>query len=938
MNRLYRWRISAKITLKRLWAQRGLTAALIFGLAVAVSLIMVVPLYADAINFHLLETRLSQAEEGQDRPPFSYLYIYQGAWSGLTEWEAVAPVIDFVDRQAEATLGLPAHELVHFVQTDAFRLRPIDQDGGPELTSIRYGWLSGLENHIEIVEGSWPAESTAEPLDVLVSATLAEQYGLAVGSEYRTADPRTPAGNRRQISARIAGIWEPLDPEADYWFSAEDSLAFIFFVPLETYRDYLATELPDEIYTASWYLVMDGSQIGTEEVDRLIAGEQAMVQTVDRLLPGTRDFISLQDELLSYRGEVQALTARLIVYNIPSIVLVLAFIWLVIGLSVEQQRNEIAVTVSRGGSAGQIVGMSLLQGVIVGLAALVLGTILALLLTQVMGRVRTFLDFSAASNLRVILTPTAVRAGILAVSVAIVAQVIPTISASRHTIVTYKQDQARSLKPPWWQRYFLDLLLLAAVVIGYLQLRQNGQLISFREDVQVSDVFQNPIFLLLPSLMTLTATLVFLRLLPWLLKLLDQILRRTNSVALLQATRYLSRLPGQYAAPLVLLTLTLSLSFFTASLARTLDLQLFDQEHYATGADVALETNYFYLQQGAGGAPEYYLPPAAYEEIDGVDTATRIGRFSTTFDAGDREINGEFLGIDWHTFGQVGYWRSDFAASRLGTLMNALGNHPDGVLVPTSFLEENNLQGGDFIPLRLDADGNAVNLDLKIVGTFDYFPTWYEVENEVLFVANLENLFEAAGGEIVFQLWLDTDDDFDVETLRRELNLRRLSTTTWTRPEPAIDAALREPARQGIFGLLSVGFIAAAILTVLGYFLYALFSMRRRMIEIGIMQAVGLSMRKMIGLVAWEMALLILTGVFLGTFLGITISQLFIPAIQIGAGLTENTPPYLVEISWGAVYQVYVLFALLFLVALLVLSLILRRMNLFQAIKLGETV
>ena len=896
MHRLYRFRTNAKITLKRLWAQRGLTAALVLGLSVAVALIMVVPLFADAINFHLLETRLSQAEEGQDRPPFSYLYLYQGAWSGLSEWESVQPVINYIDNSAVDTLGIPADEIVHYVQTDAFRLFPNDgsETGtGTEITSIRYAWLSNLQNHINIVEGEWPSTADSEPYEVLISTRFAEEHGLTVGSEYRTTDPRTPSGNRRQFIAKVSGLWEPIDVEEDYWFSDQETLAFLFFVPLETFRDQLAEELPDEVYTASWYLIMDGSNVGTEMVDGLISGEQTLIRQLDRKLPGTRDFISLEDELLQYRQEVQALTTRLIIYNIPSIVLILAFIWLVIGLSVEQQRNEIAVAVSRGGSTRQIVGMSLLQGIIVGILAFILGTILALLFTQVMGRVRTFLDFSAASNLRIILTPTAVRVGVIAVVLAIIAQIAPTISASRHTIVTYKQDQARSLKPPWWQRYFLDLILFAVVAYGYWQLRQSGSLVSFDAESQASDVFQNPIFLLLPSLITFAVTLFFLRIMPFLLRLLDKILMRTNNVPLLQATRYLSRLPGQYAAPLVLLTLTLSLSFFTASLARTLDLQLFDQEHYANGADVSLVTNYFYLLQG--GEPESYLPPEAYEEINGVETATRIGNFNAVLDVGDTEVTGEYLGIDWNTFNEVSYWRSDFSDYRLGTLMNQLGNHPDGVLIPTALMEELGLEGGDFIPVTVDADGTRVNLDLKIVGTFDYFPTWYESRDGALFVANLEHLFEEAGGEIVFQVWLNTAENFDEENLQTELNLRRLNTTTWTRPETAIDIALKEPARQGIFGLLSVGFIAAAILTVLGYFLYALFSMRRRMIEIGIMQAVGLSTRKMIGLVAWEMALLILTGVVLGTFLGITISQLFIPAIQVGAALTENTPPYLVE-------------------------------------------
>ena len=54
------------------------------------------------------------------------------------------------------------------------------------------------------------------------------------------------------------------------------------------------------------------------------------------------------------------------------------------------------------------------------------------------------------------------------------------------------------------------------------------------------------------------------------------------------AARYLARSPAMYNAPLVLLVLTLGLSAFTASLAKTLDTQLDKQMRYQVGADINL--------------------------------------------------------------------------------------------------------------------------------------------------------------------------------------------------------------------------------------------------------------------------------------------------------------------------------------------------------------
>jgi len=54
--------------------------------------------------------------------------------------------------------------------------------------------------------------------------------------------------------------------------------------------------------------------------------------------------------------------------------------------------------------------------------------------------------------------------------------------------------------------------------------------------------------------------------------------------------------------------------------------------------------------------------------------------------------------------------------------------------------------------------------------------------------------------------------------------------------------------------------------------------------------------------------------------------------------MTDLAPPFLVEIAWEVVAQIYILFGLLFVVALIALSWRLLRIKLFESIKLGETI
>jgi len=247
------------------------------------------------------------------------------------------------------------------------------------------------------------------------------------------------------------------------------------------------------------------------------------------------------------------------------------------------------------------------------------------------------------------------------------------------------------------------------------------------------------------------------------------------------------------------------------------------------------------------------------------------------------------------------------------------------------------LRIGDTVRIETGVYRANAEVPLKIVGVLDLFPTWYP-EDGPLLVGNLDYFFEQVGGEVPYNVWVTTGLNPDYEGIAKGVQDLGLNVIKWEAPLRSIAEEQRRPERQGLFGLLSVGFLAAALLTVLGFLLYALFSFRRRTIELGILRAVGLSAGQMTSFLAWELVFLILTGLAAGTGLGAWISHLFIPYLQVGTEVGARVPPFLVEIAWPAIFRIYALFGLLFVVALVVLAILLLRMKIFQAIKLGETV
>jgi putative ABC transport system permease protein len=954
------------IALKRLFAQRRLALLTALGLTVAVALTLSVPLYADAVYGRTLnQTLLDKAQPTDLRPPFAFMFRQIASTGRFAPWENVLAANAYFAEQAVADLGLPPRQVVRFYKTDFLSLFPSGVDSSyltirNRLAYVGVGVSSDVAKHITLKEGHFPAIASgrlSDPIEVLTSNDFATKLGIQVGETYLLFDnQRGPGRTSVQILVRIAGVWEPNDERDEYWFYKPWALSEVFLVPEETFASQIVPSLANPIYTVLWYLVLDGSGVRPGDAQPLLNRMTAVLQQATQYLPGVLLEVSPAKALLEYESAANLLTIQLFAFSVPIIGLILAFISLVVGLTVGQQRNEIAVLRSRGGTTFQVIGMAALEALALNALALTLGWPLSQAFAGTIGRARSFLNFSDTSAIQIVTSPSILRFGLAMAGLALVIQMIPTLGAARHTIITYKQERARTLRPPWWQRAWLDVLLLLPTAYGIYVLRKQGAIIALPlvETPLPNDPFQNPLLFLIPSLGVFALTLVILRILPPLMRAITWLAAHTRSVGLLLAARHLARVPGTYAAPLLLLVLTLSLSAFTASLATTLDDHLYDRSYYQFGADMFVdelgqsnpEANQRISEsanQHSGGSaveagPRWlFLPVSEHLKAPGVEAASRVGRYAVAALLPGGGEMGTFIGLDRADFPAVAYWRRDFAPASLGALMNALATAPEGVLATRATMAAAGLKIGDTVRLQpYDYQGKG-EIAFRIVGELDLFPTWYPSDGP-LFVGNLDYYFEQVGGEVPYDVWLKTGANHNYTQIAQGIEALDLNIVRWEAPLLKIAEEQRRPERQGLFGLLSVGFLAAALLTVLGFLLYALFSFRRRTIELGILRAVGLSAGQMTFFLAWELIFLILTGLVAGTGLGAWISGLFIPYLQVGTEAAARIPPFLVEIAWPAIFRIYALFGLLFVVALVVLAVLLLRMKIYQAIKLGETV
>ncbi len=960
------------IASRRLWHQRGLALSMLLGLTSAVGLTTSVPIYADAVSARILDERLHSDPE-RVGPPYSFLLRYVGSWRGYLEWEDTRPVDAYITQLGASTLGLPLEVLVRHFKTDQMRLFPISQaqysSSLEPLAYVEMGFVSDLESHINIVDGQFPRPvmNDTDPIEVLVTVDLVGQLGIDVGEEYDVyyegaGASESTAQTVFQRPVRVAGIWQARDPSESFWFYPQSAFAATLLVPEASFVQ-LSQGMKGEVGLALWSLVCDGSGVSSRSVDPLLGRIAVLRNKVNGFLNGTDIAQSPEDALTSYRHTLLLLTSVLYAFSIPILGLVLYFISLVSGMVVRQQRNEVAMLRSRGTTAGQVVGVYVLEGLIVGVLAVVVGALVGERVAQVMGFTRSFLALQSGWGLldRAFWTTGLVlphvfswdnlRLGLLALGVAVLASVMPAANAARDTVVTYKQDQSRSLRRPFWQRAYLDLFLLIPAGYGYYLLRRRGTISFLQTGDQTASPFTNPYLFLVPVLLVCSLSLLWIRLVPLLMRLLAWLAGAWRGAVPVLALRHLARSTHYHVGPMLLLVLTLSLAVFSSSMAQTLDDHTQAAVYYDLGADFRLveigestrggsttssETDNTSSQaaEEPQGPDWLFLPVSEHLNVPGVQQAARVWAQQVTIQLGEQSEDAMLMGIDRLDFPKVAFFRRDFAPASLGALMNALAVRDDAILVSRQVLDSG-LGVGDMVEIPIPI-GSAPKVKFTVAGVVDLFPRLYAQEG-AFFVANLDYIFNSAGGLYPYDVWLKTDPSLNTESLlagAKELGIPILQAFGARREA---DKVLLRPERKGVFGLLSVGFVASALLTVVGFLIYSYVSFSQRYIELGVLRAIGLSVGQMGAFLVVEQLILIALGVAAGTGLGVWTSSLFIPFYHVQIGRYIATPPMVVQIAWREVFYVYAVLAAMFLTAVAVLFLSLRRLRIFEAVKLGET-
>jgi ABC-type lipoprotein release transport system permease subunit len=170
-----------------------------------------------------------------------------------------------------------------------------------------------------------------------------------------------------------------------------------------------------------------------------------------------------------------------------------------------------------------------------------------------------------------------------------------------------------------------------------------------------------------------------------------------------------------------------------------------------------------------------------------------------------------------------------------------------------------------------------------------------------------------------------------------ELGFRTLAGRAVLTQRALLDEASSDPLiAAGWAGLLTLAFLAALVLSLVGFLVQSALLLQRRVVEFAILRTMGLSYLQLGGLIAFEQVFLILAGLGAGTVLGLQIGAQMLPFLELTERGARVLPPFIITTQWQAVLPAYALLTLFFAGAILATGVVISRLPIGRSLRIGE--
>ncbi|MDP9468613.1 MAG: FtsX-like permease family protein [Chloroflexota bacterium] len=473
-------------------------------------------------------------------------------------------------------------------------------------THISLRFQDGLTDETRLVSGRWPVdhgqplhqvplgsgpEVPDEPviLEVALSAATAADTGIRLGDRLAVtldgSDPlvRGIAFKLAPTEFAVVGLYEPLDPDAEYWDGDsglleaaqvgqvgidERPIAYVTaYVPAEMYPGLLSGGLP---FHYEWRFQVDPQRLDADQVAQLqvdlrrlgfitVSPQVASTGTVVVLtgLPGILD---------RYATERALSETVLSIAAIGPFGLAGGAMAMVATLLVRRRRATLALARGRGASGALVLGTQLWEAILLAGGASLLGLLIAV--SVIPGRA----------------SPLSATLALATGGAAILLLVGASWATARRPLGQLERDDQPVLRVAP-RRLVIEGTIVFIAVAATLLLRQRGLAVGEAGSVARFD----PLLASVPVLSGLAAGIVALRLYPLPIRAFGWVAAQRRDVVPVLGLRTIERHPAAANLPLLVLLLTAAFGAFSSVIASSVNRGQEVASYQAVGADYRVE-------------------------------------------------------------------------------------------------------------------------------------------------------------------------------------------------------------------------------------------------------------------------------------------------------------------------------------------------------------
>nr|WP_202887036.1 ABC transporter permease [Cohnella zeiphila] len=953
--------------IRKMIKNKWLMFSLLLGMIISVALVSTMPIYSEAILSRMLVKDLETMQQNRGVYPGSfYAKVSFGEETAEQRKQVLSDIDRFMSGEGSEGYTLPLIETV--VQRNTKSVEAVPEVGTEadmkKKRSLHFTSLTGLADHIKLTDGRMPQDGAADGVyEVLVTDGALRNINTVLNTVFTAKDSK---GNVL-VRFKPVGVFEKKRDDDPYFYDVSLS-GFSSAVVIDSAvmdRDFRDLDKVS-VSNASWYTVMDYSHMELRQVDPFLAANK-LDQTFFKSKVGTyqTDFKTPALETLqTYLTRAKHLKTLMWSLNVPVLIMLGFYMFMVANLIAERQKNEIAVLRSRGAARWQIMAAFSVEGLLLSAIAWALGPPLGLLLTAVLGASNGFLSFVSRAALPVRLTAASYEYGAIAAGAALIMLLIPVFMATRATIVGHKQQLARQQRTPLWHKLYLDLVAVAIAIYGLYTFRTRLDNLK-NLGLGQTDLNIDPLQFIVPALFTVGAGLLLLRLYPYALRLIYWIGRKWWRPSMYATLIQVGRSSSQYQFLMVFLILTIATGVFSASAARTINSNTEDRIRYGNGADMTMTAQWINDKPppAMGGGPEqtqsaaadtnkpvHYLEPAfePFQTLPGVEHAAKVFvKENASFSVGDNSGSALLMGIDTDDFGETAWFRNGLLGYPLNDYLNLMASDTRAVLISRTLAKQKNVKEGDTVWIGWE---DAASQPFVVYGIVDYFPTFNpnppvgsvdagdeESKNNapMLIVAHLSRIQLQLALE-PYEVWYKMKPGYSTTDFYQAIEDRSLPVLSLLNTQSDLNAAKNDPFLMALNGILTLGFLISIAVSFVGFLLYWILSLRGRTLQNGIMRAIGVSVRSMFGMLVAEQILTSGVAVLIGIAVGNLASSLFVPNFQIAFNPGTLVPPFKVIFDSLDYARLYTVVGAMLVLGLGILGFMVSRTRIHQALKLGE--